>query len=214
MARCWSPTTTTAPSTGSGTGSSLRLGRGAALAALLLAPAALASAASFEERTAACLACHGAGGQSRIPDTPSIGGQPAFFVTAQLFLFRRGGRANAPMSEVAKTMSDDDLRAFGEWVSRLPPPAPPSDPPDAARLARGQALARRHPCGVCHNADFSGREQMPRLAHQREEYLLRSMREYKSGARLGYGGAMSQELAGLSDAELADLAHFFAHLPR
>lgn len=55
---------------------------------------------------------------------------------------------------------------------------------------------------------------MPRLAHQREDYLLRAMREYKSGARLGYGGAMSQELAGLSDAELQDLAHFFAHLPR
>jgi cytochrome c553 len=118
------------------------------------------------------------------------------------------------MSEVAKTLTDDDLRAFGDWVSKLPPPKPPSTSPDAARVARGAALTRRHPCGVCHNADFSGREQMPRLAYQREEYLLRAMREYKSGARLGYGGAMSQELAGLDDGELQDLAHFFAHLPR
>ena len=89
--------------------------------------------------------------------------------------------------------------------------APPEDPPDAARFARGRTLTQRHPCGVCHNPDFSGREQMPRLANQREEYLLRAMREYKSGARLGYGGAMSQELAGLSDQDLIHLAHFLAH---
>ena len=79
--------------------------------------------------------------------------------------------------------------------STLPPPPPPEDATDPVRFARGRTLTLRHPCGVCHNPDFSGREQMPRLAHQREDYLLKSMREYKSGARLGYGGAMAQELA-------------------
>jgi len=183
----------------------------ALLAVLALASPALA--ASFEERAAACLACHGPQGQSALPGTPSIGGQPAFFVIAQLFLFRRGGRANAAMSAVAQPMTDDDLRTFGDWVSKLPPPAPPPEPAEPERAARAVALLRRHPCGVCHNPDFSGREQMPRLAHQREDYLLKAMREYKSGARLGYGGAMAQELAGLADGDLADLAHFLARLP-
>ncbi len=36
-------------------------------------------------------------------------------------------------------------------------------------------------------------------------------RIYKSGARLGYGGAMSQELAGLNDQDLIDLAHYLSH---
>ena len=162
----------------------------------------------------ACLACHGPRGQSTTPETPSIGGQPSFFVVAQLFLYRRGGRRNAAMSAIARPLTDDDLRTFGDYVAKLPPPAPPADPPDPERLARGQALARRHPCGVCHNPDFSGREQMPRLAHQREDYLLKAMREYKSGARVGYAGAMAQELVGLSDGDLADIAHFLAHLPR
>ena len=43
---------------------------------------------------------------------------------------------------------------------------------------------------------------MPRLANQREDYLLKAMREYKRGARIGYGAAMTQELATLSDADL------------
>ena len=180
------------------------------LAALLL-PVGSARAQSLDERFQVCLACHGADGQSRIPETPSLGGQPAFFAIAQLFLFREGRRDNAAMVAAAKGLTNDDLRAFAERITRLPPPPPPEDPPDPARFARGRTLTLRHPCGVCHNPDFSGREQMPRLANQREEYLLRTMREYKSGSRLGYGGAMAQELAGLSDQDLIDLAHFLAH---
>jgi cytochrome c553 len=179
----------------------------------VLALAAPGDAASVEERVAPCLGCHGAGGRSEVPETPSLGGQPAFFVTAQLFLFREGRRSSAPMTEAAKTLTDDDLRAFAERIAKLPPPAPPPDPPDPARLARGVALTRRRPCAVCHNPDFSGRDQMPRLAHQREDYLLKAMREYQSGARIGYAGAMAVELVGLADADLRDLAHFLSHLP-
>ncbi len=49
-----------------------------------------------------------------MPETPSIGGQPSFFVVAQLFLFREGRRSNAAMTEAAKGITNDDLRAFGE----------------------------------------------------------------------------------------------------
>ena len=184
----------------------------AALAVGAFLPAAPAAAQTVDERFTACLACHGADGRSRIPETPSLGGQPAFFVVAQLFLFRDGRRDGDAMVAAAKGLTNSDLTAFAERVTRLPPPPPPEDPPDPARFARGRTLTLRHPCGVCHNPDFSGREQMPRLANQREEYLLKAMREYKSGARLGYGGAMSQELAGLGDQDLVDLAHFLSHL--
>jgi cytochrome c553 len=132
-------------------------------------------------------------------------------VVAQLFLFREGRRDNPAMIAAAKGLTNDDLMAFAERVTKLPLPPPSEDPADPARFARGRTLTLRHPCGVCHNPDFSGREQMPRLANQREDYLLKAMREYKSGARLGYGGAMSQELAGLSDQDLIDLAHFLSH---
>jgi cytochrome c553 len=63
------------------------------------------------------------------------------------------------------------------------------------------------------NPDFSGREPMPRLANQREDYLLKTMREYKSGARIGDAGAMTVELRELTDADLDVLAHYLSHLP-
>lgn len=193
---------------------------GAALAALFFcgvaraaAPLA-ATAAPIGERVQACYACHGAAGQSQQPETPSLGGQPSFFLLTQLFLFREG-RRGGPMIELAKGWSDDELRGFADFLSaKLAPPGPPDDAPDAARLARARALIATEHCAVCHNPDFSGRAQMPRLAHQREDYLLKSLREFKSGKRIGYGQAMSQELATLSDQDLADLAHYLAHYPQ
>ena len=182
----------------------------AALGLVLLAGAA--HAASIDERMVVCLACHGAQGQSLTPETPSLGGQPAFFVIAQLFMFREGRRPSGPMTDVAKTLTDDDLRAFAARVEALPPPAPPQDPPDAARFARGQALARTHHCVVCHRPDLSGQLQVPRLASQREDYLLKTLREFKRGTRIGYGGTMTQELVPLTDPDLVDLAHFMAHV--
>ncbi|MGH7299179.1 MAG: c-type cytochrome [Candidatus Rokuibacteriota bacterium] len=188
-----------------------RVALAATLAAVALLAGSRAAAQSVDERFTVCLACHGADGQSHIPETPSLGGQPSFFAVAQLFLFREGRRDNAAMTAAAKGLTNDDLLAFAERITRLPPPPPPPEAPDPARHARGRALTLRHPCGVCHNPDFSGREQMPRLANQREDYLLKAMREYKSGTRLGYGGAMAQELAGLRDQDLIDLAHFLSH---
>lgn len=180
----------------------------------MLTGASYGVAAPFADRVGVCLACHGPGGRSRVPETPSLGGQPSFFVVAQLFLFREGRRQSVAMTAAAKDLTNDDLRAFADAISKLPPPEPPADPADPVRVARGRALTREHHCTVCHNPDFSGRDQMPRLANQRQDYLLKAMREYRAGARIGYAGAMAVELRDLTDADLDALAHYLAHLPR
>jgi cytochrome c553 len=188
--------------------------RSAVFAAILLfAGNALAIDAGQAEL---CFSCHGRSGVSTTPLTPSLGGQPSFFVVAQLFLFRDNRRGNVAtaMYEISRGMSDDDLRAWGEFVSKLPPPGPPASAPDPARLERARALLEREHCAACHNPDFSGREQVPRLANQREDYLVKALRDYKSGARIGYGNAaMAEAVSNLADFELLDLAHFLAFLP-
>jgi len=175
----------------------------------------LSNSYSTEKQAEVCFACHGKSGTSQAPLTPSLGGQPSFFTVAQLFLFRDGrrGKAPTPMDEFAKKLSDADLQSLAAVFEKQPPPKP-AGKADAARLGKGRALVQKSNCAVCHNPDFSGRAQMPRLAGQREDYLLKAMRDYKGGLRIGYGSAtMPEELAGFSDADLADLAHFFSQLP-
>jgi cytochrome c553 len=166
------------------------------------------------EKLEACLACHGAGGVSQTPLTPSLGGQPSFYVVAQLFLFREGRRDNEVMTRMAKGLTDDDLRALADAVEKLPPPSPPAQKPDAARFNEGKSIVEKHHCANCHGGDFAGSNNVPRVANQREDYLVKALRDYKSAKRVGYGNAvMPETVSGLDDEELAAVAHFLAHLP-
>lgn len=187
--------------------------RGAALALLLLTLSAAAQ--TVEQRKETCFVCHGANGTSSTALIPSLGGQPSFFVLAQLFLFREGRRDNAPMSAAAAGLTDAELQALADLVARFPPPSPPTSKRDPARFARGRAIAEKERCATCHNPDFSGRDNMPRLANQREDYLLKALRDYRKGVRTGYGNAvMPETVSALNDQDLVDVAHFLSHFRR
>jgi cytochrome c553 len=114
------------------------------------------------------------------------------------------------MTDAAKDLTDDDLRQFSDFIAKLPAPKPPQDSPDAARMERGRGLAQSYHCGFCHNPDFSGRDNVPRLAAQREDYLVKALREYKSNTRPGYDASMAEVTQPISDAEILDLAYFMA----
>ena len=193
--------------------SSGRLGLLFALACAAAGGLQAQPAAPAAERFKACFACHGEGGRSSLALTPSLAGQPSFYAVTQLFLFREGRRDNAAMSAVAKGMSDDDLRAFSDLIGKLPPPARPPSATDAARMSRGAALASEHRCASCHGDDYAGAKQVPRLANQREDYLNKTLAEFRAGKRVGYTGAMNEVLAGIDPAALPDLAHYLAQFP-
>jgi cytochrome c553 len=175
----------------------------------------ISNSGSNEKKAEACFACHGKDGTSATALTPSLGGQPSFFTVAQLFLFRdaRRNKQPTPMDAFAKGLSDADLQSLAAVFEKQKPPAPPARPPERAKFERGRKLADAHNCGNCHNPDYSGRDQMPRLANQREDYLLKAMRDYKGSRRVGYGSAsMPEVLSAFSDADMSDLAHFLAHV--
>src|SRR5246127_1855056 len=93
-----------------------------------------ASAETIQERTVACFACHGEHGTSETENTPSLGGQQAPYALIQLFMFREKLRAFEPMNEMAKALSDDDLRNFSVSTPKMPKPAPPADAGEPARM--------------------------------------------------------------------------------
>ncbi len=170
-------------------------------------------AAALVERMAPCLACHGAHGRSETVEVPSLGGQPAPYLLIQLYLFREKQRVAEIMNDMTLDFTDQDLRAFADAIAKLPapqPPQPPTDVPDAARLQNGRALIGQHRCNTCHNLDLTGRENIPRIADQREDYLVKTLRDYKSNTRQGYDGVMAEVLAPITDAQILDLAYYLA----
>lgn len=158
-----------------------------------------------------CVACHGATGVSTLPLTPSLAAQPAIYVTAQLAQFVAGKRKSDVMAPMAKTIAAKDVRALAEAIEKLAPPPPASDT-DAARYQRGKTVVAREHCDSCHQPDFSGIENAPRLAHQREDYLRKALRDFRGGVRVGYGEpVMPAVAAALSEDEIDDLAHYLSH---
>ncbi|HEU4520742.1 MAG TPA: c-type cytochrome, partial [Thermoanaerobaculia bacterium] len=86
--------------------------------------------------------------------------------------------------------------------------APIEDLTGAENLPR----AVRERCARCHGPDGRGRGTgaFPKLAGQHSPYLLNALRAYESGRR--HSGLMEPVAAGLSDAEMRELADFYAGL--
>ena len=183
------------------------------IAALAFASLAFsADAETIEERAVTCFACHGEKGQSETENTPSLGAQQAPYALIQLFMFREKLRSFEPMNEVAKGFSDDDLQKFSDFISKLPKPAPPAEAGDPARMQRGLALIQQNRCDNCHNADLSGKENVPRIANQREDYLAKTLLEYKDNSRHGYDGTMADVMGAVNKEQIAELAYYIAHV--
>ncbi len=165
--------------------------------------------ARLKQRLAQCAACHGEDGNSRIENIPSLAGQPEFFVMNQLFLMREGVRRIDAMVPFVRELKDDELQGLASHYSKLAP-KPSGEAIDAALAKRGAVLSTSLRCASCHLPSLAGQEQMPRLAKQRLDYLIHSLREFRDNKRSGADTMMSATVLGVSDADLAALAHFAA----
>lgn len=187
------------------------------LAALCTAGPAFAAAdlAAGAAKAQACMACHGAGGISKTADTPSLAGQPEAFLQWQLVFFRNGVRKNPVMQPMAAGLKDDDIRNLAAFfAAQKPAQVDAALPTDDALLAAGRKVAQANRCASCHKDDYSGTQATARLAAQREDYLLKSLREFKAGTRNGGAmAAMAEVVYPLTDADLRALAHFLARQP-
>ncbi|WP_291870015.1 c-type cytochrome [Bradyrhizobium sp.] len=180
--------------------------------ALTAVVAHAADIAAGQEKAATCVACHGEGGISQIENTPSLAGQPDQFTQWQLVFFRAGTRRNEQMQPIVEQLSNDDIRNLGAYFASLPPAkAKTDDNPDLSAKGAQAAAGRR--CASCHTDNYSGTKAIPRVAGQRRDYLVKALRDYKSGARSGGGmAAMASVAFSLSEEEIEALAHYLAHL--
>ena len=176
-------------------------------AALFNTPWALAQ--NIAPRLALCGACHGADGHSQIKDIPSLAGQPRTFIENQLVLIREGMRDIPAMKGTLEGVSDAEIAALARHYAALPVKPPPSDR-NAALYERGRQLAGDMRCGICHLPTYLGRDQVPRMVGQREDYLLHSMRQFRSNQAVGRDSVMAASLYGVSDEDLKALAHFLS----
>jgi cytochrome c553 len=177
-------------------------------------PASAADVAAGKALAEGCAGCHGVDGISQTRLTPSLAGEPDYFTQWQLIFFRSGARKSEVMGPIAEALNNEEVRNLGAYYASLPPPKP--EPASAADgLAQtGEELATQHRCRSCHSDDYSGHLAVARLAGQREDVLLKALRDFKTGTRVGSGVAsMADVVYQLSDTDMQALAHYMATRP-
>ena len=158
-----------------------------------------------------CAACHGADGNAQLQGAPSLAGQPKVFIENQLVMIREGMRNIPMMQDMLNGVSDDEIAAMAAHYAALPLKKPPVDR-QATLYSVGEKKSSEMRCGICHLPNYVGREQIPRLAGQREDYLLHSMQQFKSNQAVGRDTIMAESLYGIGEDDLKAIAHFLSRL--
>ena len=148
------------------------------------------SAEAGQAKAITCVACHGGEGISVVGTWPSLAGQGAPYLLAQLKAFKDGSRMDPVMSAQAMMIADEDMAEIAVYFESLPGAAQPVADPDS--VDRGEALYRggnaengTAACLACHGPSGRGNPaaKYPALQGQHAVYTAKQLSDYASGAR-------------------------------
>lgn len=91
---------------------------GAALCNLaLINPAFAGDPQAGKAKSATCVACHGADGNSQIPENPRLAGQYQDYLVHALGEYQSGVRKNPIMRAMVATLSQQDIADLAAWFA-------------------------------------------------------------------------------------------------
>jgi cytochrome c553 len=156
-------------------------------------------AAAGAQKATVCLACHGANGVSVGPTFPRLSGQRPDYLYHRLLSFNHADSkdpyySKSPMTAIAATLSDDDMRNLSTFFAAQVPRATDVSAPTAS-AAIGEALFRSGdpvhgvpPCQGCHGADGSGLDTRadqyavyPSVRGQYGPYVVARLTSFREG---------------------------------
>lgn len=152
----------------------------------------------------ACIACHGADGNSKLPGTPSLAGQHPGFLLNAMQAYKDGGRKDAIMAGQVAKLDKVTMENIAAYFAAQTPIA--RDKSSSGDAVAGEPLSGK--CGGCHGQQgHSADEKTPSLAGQDAPYLVKTMKNYRDGSRVH--AEMKAMLAGVKDPDLAHIAAFY-----
>lgn len=178
---------------------------------LTLAPASAQDIEAGRTKAQACAACHGADGNSPAGNFPNLAGQTWRYIYVQLKDYKEGRRKDAVMSPMAASLSRQEMIDVANFFAAQMA-KPSSFKADEAKIKLGKAKADETLCTMCHLGGLSGQNEIPRLAGQQYDYLVKQMKDFKARSRTNDAGNMTSVAQTLSDADIENLAHYITSL--
>ncbi len=177
-------------------------------------------AAAGQGKVALCTACHGADGNSAMPNWPKLAGQGERYLLKQMTEIKEGARNVPEMTGMLTGMSEQDMADIAAYYSSQTLAGGAANPELAERGAaiyRGGDLATGLPaCTGCHSPTGQGNAPAayPHLAGQHAAYTVKQLTDFREGDRTNDGDAMiMQTIASrLSNKDIQAVAEYIQGL--
>jgi cytochrome c553 len=179
-------------------------------------------ASAGQAKSAVCAACHGADGNSMVPNWPKLAGQHEQYLVRQVSLIQSGERPVPEMIGIVPGLSPQDIADLAAWFSGQ---TKSGGVADEAQVALGERIFRAGnaesgvpACMACHGPAGEGNPLAgyPALAGQHAVYTGNMLTRFRSGENWGEGDASSQVMNGvaaeLTDAEIVAVASYIQGL--
>lgn len=163
-------------------------------------------AAAGKKRAAGCAGCHGAQGMSVSDTWPNLAGQHAAYLARILGAYKSGAQKDMVMTPMAQALADADVQNLAVYFGGLECTAAHNES-GGGDAAAGKTLAKN--CAACHGeTGMATNPAWPKLAGQKAGYLANALKSFRAGLRKD--PTMAGVSRGLSDADIANLAAYFA----
>lgn len=173
--------------------------------------------ASGKDKSAACVACHGADGNSLIAIYPSLAGQSANYLTKQLADFKSGNRKDPVMAGMVAALTEEDMKDLAAFFAVQTTKAGSGESNEVGHklYLSGNAEKEISACVACHGIAGKGMKQagFPSLTGQSQDYLKKQLMSFREASRANDNSGIMRNIAiKLSDADIEAVSQYISSL--
>ncbi len=175
-----------------------------------------------KQKSAACIACHQADGNSTTPAWPKIAGQHEAYLIKQIKEIRKGDQGKRPnpvMYPMVANLTDqdiEDLAAYYTAQKQTPGEAQKSLVEKGRKIYQGGVVSKGVPaCAGCHSPNGAGNKlaNFPSMGGQQADYLEAQLKAFKAGQRSNDPNEIMRMIsAKMSDEEMKAVSSYISGL--
>ena len=160
-----------------------------------------------QERSMLCGYCHGKDGNSVKNYIPNLAQQNAEYLLKQFEMFSNGERKSYVMQQLSKSLSAKEKINLSLYYSSMQVAV--TQEVSGSKIGHDKYQGF---CFACHGEKGLGNKDLPRLAGQKKEFLVKTLTGFKEGKKSRSTSPMVKIMGAVKDSDIEPLADYIASM--